>query len=89
MARHAALIFSLALASLLPAAAGAAAPDKLKTPQTRWEKLSPDERRVLGPVAPDWERMPGYQQQRLITRQAGTHRMPVCSRILQHHIHTP
>jgi hypothetical protein len=45
-------------------AAGAADP---KTPQTPWAKLSPEERRILEPVAPDWERLPGHQQQRLIT----------------------
>ena len=40
-------------------------PAALKTPQTPWYRLSPDERRILGPVAPDWDRMPGYQQERL------------------------
>ena len=40
--------------------------DKLKsTPQVPWNSLSPDERRVLEPVAPDWPRLPGYQQERL------------------------
>src|SRR5690606_11625175 len=37
--------------------------DDLKTPRTPWAALSPDEQRILGPVAPDWERMPGYQQE--------------------------
>lgn len=40
-------------------------PGTLKTPQTPWYALSPDERRILGPVAPEWDRLPGYQQQRL------------------------
>jgi len=34
-------------------------------PRTPWGKLSPEERRILGPVAPEWDRMPGYQQERL------------------------
>ena len=55
------LTLGAALAFLAPAAAG----QDLKTPQTPWESLAPAERRVLGPIAPDWERMPGYQQQRL------------------------
>jgi hypothetical protein len=38
---------------------------KLKTPQTPWSSLSPQDRRVLGPIAPEWDRMPGYQQERL------------------------
>ncbi len=41
--------------------------ERLKTPQTPWRALAPDERRVLGSVANDWDRMPGYQQQRLIS----------------------
>jgi len=40
-------------------------PARLKTPQVPWEALSPDERRILGPVHQDWPRLPGYQQQRL------------------------
>jgi Protein of unknown function (DUF3106) len=35
-------------------------------PQTPWTRLSPDERRILGPIAADWEHLPGFQQQRLI-----------------------
>jgi hypothetical protein len=35
-------------------------------PQTPWTQLSPDERRVLGPIANEWERLPGFQQRRLI-----------------------
>ena len=38
-----------------------------RIPQTPWSALSPQEQRVLGPVGPDWERMPGYQQQRLLS----------------------
>lgn len=40
-------------------------PAALKTPQTPWYRLSPDERRILAPVAPEWDHMPGYQQERL------------------------
>jgi hypothetical protein len=68
MARQAAaLILAAALAATVPLAAGAVEADKLKTPQTPWSKLSSEERRILQPVAPDWEQMPGYQQQRLIS----------------------
>jgi hypothetical protein len=35
--------------------------------QTPWTALAPDERRVLGPIADHWDRMPGEQQQRFIT----------------------
>jgi hypothetical protein len=59
---------SLIAGALLAAAATLAAAgdrDPNKTPQVPWNSLSPDERRVLGPVAPEWPRMPGYQQERL------------------------
>ena len=36
-------------------------------PQMPWSALSPQEQRVLGPVGPDWNRLPGYQQQRLLS----------------------
>src|SRR6185503_21249884 len=49
------------------AAPFALAQPELRTPQTPWTSLSPEQRRILGPVAPDWERMPGYQQQRLMS----------------------
>ena len=65
MARQAALILAgFALALGLAAPAHAYDP---KTPQTPWSQLSSEERRVLGPVAQDWERMPGFQQKRLIS----------------------
>ncbi len=64
MARQIAqLILAAALAALAPLALG----NDLRTPQTPWSGLSPDQQRILGPVAPDWERMPGYQQQRLMS----------------------
>ena len=64
MARHAALILAGALLAFgLGTAAHAYDP---KTPQTAWSRLSPEVQRVLGPVAPDWDRLPGFQQQRLI-----------------------
>jgi hypothetical protein len=66
MARQVAvLILAAVLAGVAPRV-GAASPDP-RTPQTPWASLSPEERRVLAPVAPDWERLPGYQQQRLIS----------------------
>ena len=64
MARQAALI--LAVFALALGLAGTARAYDPKAPQTPWAQLSPEERRVLGPVAQDWERMPGFQQQRLI-----------------------
>jgi hypothetical protein len=64
VARQAALIVAaVVLAFGLGTAAHAYDP---KTPQTPWAQLSPAEQRVLQPVAPEWEAMPGYQQQRLI-----------------------
>jgi hypothetical protein len=60
------LILAALLAALTPAPALAADHD-LRTPQTPWGTLSPDQKRILGPVAPEWERMPGYQQQRLMS----------------------
>jgi hypothetical protein len=61
----------LIVAVLVTFAAQAAdpnAPDtKLKTPQTPFYALKPDERKVLSPVQKEWDRLPGYQQQRLIS----------------------
>jgi hypothetical protein len=58
------LIAALALA----AAAGLARAEADRSaPQIPWSTLSPQEQRVLGPVGPEWERMPGYQQQRLLS----------------------
>jgi hypothetical protein len=64
VARQVALIISALLLAAATLVSGAEA-DKLKTPQVPWTSLSPDERRVLEPVAPEWPRMPGYQQERL------------------------
>jgi Protein of unknown function (DUF3106) len=64
LARQAALILA-GLVLMLGLAAPALAYDP-NLPQVPWSRLSPEERRILGPVAPDWERMPGFQQQRLI-----------------------
>ena len=61
-------VAQLIVAALLAAAAPfALAQPELRTPQTPWTSLSPEQRRILGPVAPDWDRMPGYQQQRLMS----------------------
>lgn len=78
MARQAARLIAAVLLAAFALAAQAQAPshprpvdpsyvDKLKTPQTPFESLSPEERRVLGPVRENWSSMPGYQQQRLIS----------------------
>jgi hypothetical protein len=65
VAGQAAGLIAVALLGLATSAALAADPDKLKTPQVPWTNLSPEERRILDPVAPEWPRLPGYQQQRL------------------------
>ena len=65
MARQVARLIA---AILLAAAAGLAPakdPERLKTPQIPWTKLSVEERQVLQPVAREWPSMPGYQQERL------------------------
>jgi Protein of unknown function (DUF3106) len=65
VAQYAALIIAgLVLAFGVGTAAYAYDPS---TPQTPWTRLSPDERRVLGPLAPDWDHLPGFQQERLIS----------------------
>jgi hypothetical protein len=55
-----------ALAACLSLAAYPAGKD-LKTPQTPWSRLTVEERTVLVPLEPDWEKLPGYQQQRLMS----------------------
>lgn len=65
MARQAARLILLGFLALGASLALATDPDRLKTPQTPWGQLSQDERRILEPVAPEWDRMPGYQQNRL------------------------
>ena len=60
-----ALILAAALAVATAAYAQPRDPAKLKTPQVPWYQLSAEERRILSPVAPEWDRMPGYQQERL------------------------
>jgi hypothetical protein len=63
VARLAALIAGFLLAFGLGTAAHAYDPSR---PQTPWTHLSPEERRILAPIAPDWNRMPGFQQERLL-----------------------
>ena len=63
MAHQAAGLIAAAVLLVLPAAALAYDPN---VPPVPWAQLSPQEQRILGPVANDWERLPGYQQQRLI-----------------------
>ena len=65
MARQVAGLILAVLLGLAAPLVLAADPDRLKTPPTPWKGLTPDERRILEPVAPDWDRMPGYQQKRL------------------------
>lgn len=64
MARSLAVLIAAALTALAGLAHAERGPNAPKRP---WTTLSPEERRVLGPVAPDWERMPGDQQQRLLS----------------------
>src|SRR5262249_22549198 len=63
MAQQAAGLIVAAILLALPAASFAFDPN---VPPTPWASLSPQEQRILGPIAPDWNKMPGYQQQRLI-----------------------
>lgn len=64
---------ALVLASVSSPAQGPRDPEKLKIPQTPWSSLSAEDRRVLAPVAREWDHMPGYQQQRL---QSSARRYP-------------
>ena len=65
MAQQAAtLIGAVALVLALTAAGTAHAYDP-NAPSIPWSQLSPQEQRILGPVAQDWDRMPGFQQERL------------------------
>ena len=63
MARQAGALITALLPRALAGPAGAYDPN---VPPTPWSRLSPDEQRILAPVHPDWDHMPGYQQQRLI-----------------------
>jgi len=55
-----------ALAFCVGGALAAGEPERdLKTPQTPWGRLAPDDRRVLAPLQSEWDTLPGYQQQRL------------------------
>jgi predicted Fe-S protein YdhL (DUF1289 family) len=61
-------VAALIAAAILTLCAGAVRAETDRgVPQVPWASLSPDERRVLGPVGQDWDRLPGYQQQRLIS----------------------
>jgi hypothetical protein len=64
VARQAALIVAAVLLAL-----GAALPARAydpSIPQVPWSRLAPQDQRILGRLAPDWDRLPGFQQQRLI-----------------------
>jgi len=58
---------ALILAAALAVTFAARAETDRSAPQVPWRNLSSEERRILGPVGPEWERLPGYQQQRLIS----------------------
>jgi hypothetical protein len=60
------LLAALAAAAFL-ACVPVYAKDPPKTPQTPWSRLSVEDRKVLLPLAADWDTMPGYQQQRLMS----------------------
>jgi hypothetical protein len=66
MAWQAAGLIAAALLALSVPASAQTSAEKLKTPQTEFSTLSPEERRVLGPIQHEWTGLPGYQQQRLI-----------------------
>jgi len=67
MAWQAAGLITAALLAVAVTASAQTSPERLKTPQTDFHTLSAEERRVLGPIEQDWARLPGYQQQRLIS----------------------
>ncbi|MEO5693298.1 MAG: DUF3106 domain-containing protein [Usitatibacter sp.] len=67
MAWQAAGLIGAALLVLAANAGAQTSPDRLKTPQTPFSTLAPEERHILGPIESEWERLPGYQQQRLIS----------------------
>lgn len=54
-----------ALAACLSPAAYPASREP-KTPQQPWASLSTQDREILSPLATDWNKLPGYQQRRLI-----------------------
>ncbi|HET9653021.1 MAG TPA: DUF3106 domain-containing protein [Usitatibacter sp.] len=61
-------IAALIAAAALAAFAGLAHAETSRgAPQRAWSSLSPQEQRILGPVAPEWDRLPGFQQERLIS----------------------
>jgi len=78
VARQTARLIAGVLLAVFALAAGAQAPasgprpvdpryaERLKTPQTPFQTLAPDERRILAPVQENWDKLPGYQQQRLV-----------------------
>jgi uncharacterized protein DUF3106 len=65
VARQASRLIAAVLLACAAGAATAGDPAGQRTPQVPWTSLSPEERRILEPVAPDWPRLPGYQQERL------------------------
>ena len=72
MARFSAQLIAGALLLAACLAAGAQGPARERgdrhppnRPQTPWQQLSPDERRILAPVERQWGELPGYQQERL------------------------
>jgi hypothetical protein len=67
MARQASKLIAAVLLAFAGIAAAETPPDRLKTPQTDFRTLSPPEKRVLAPIQDEWSRLPGYQQQRLIS----------------------
>jgi hypothetical protein len=67
VAWQAAGLIAAVLVAFAAHAADPKAPEKLKTPQTPFYALKADERKVLSPVQKEWDQLPGYQQQRLIS----------------------
>ena len=59
------LFGAVALVGLIAAGSAHALDKDLKTPQTPWSQLSPQDQQVLAPLAGEWSQLPGYQQQRL------------------------
>ncbi len=67
MARQVSGLIAAVLLAFAANVAAQPAADRLKTPRTSFSALAPEERRILAPIEAEWNGLPGYQQQRLIS----------------------
>jgi hypothetical protein len=61
------LVLGASLLALSLAVAAGEAPKDLNAPQKPWKSLPLESREVLAPLASDWDKMPGYQQSRMLS----------------------